>query len=190
MKGSRPQSFSVAGSVPSSAPNHSSISGPLYPLSTLFLQPDQASDSVHCPPLSRVIVNAPRMVEVHNAHKRVERSHGSRRPLRRCGEAGSRVLRDPWEGSRPHVAGRDRGCGDESPRCVFSLTKLGCLEAGASAFVDRAQIVSYLRSVWRLIDLGSGVRVQLVYMRICCAYISTQTRFILSATQILSTDRC
>lgn len=116
MKGSKPQSFSVAGSVPSSAPNHSSISGPLYPLSTLFLQPDQASDSVHCPSLPRVIVNAPRMVEVHNAHKRVERSHDSRRPLRRCGEAGSRVLKDPWEGSRPHVAGRDRGCGDESPK--------------------------------------------------------------------------
>jgi hypothetical protein len=71
--------------------------------------------SAHCPPLSQVIGNAPGMVEIHNAHKRVERSHDDCRPLLGCGEAGRAVVTNPWEGSRPQDVGRERGCGDESP---------------------------------------------------------------------------
>jgi hypothetical protein len=56
-----------------------------------------------------MIGNAPGMVEIHNAHKRVERSHYIRRPLLICGEAGRTMFTDPWDGSRPQVAGRERG---------------------------------------------------------------------------------
>jgi hypothetical protein len=43
------------------------------------------------------------MVEIHNAHKRVERGHDDGRPLLRCGEAEREIVTNPWRGSRPRA---------------------------------------------------------------------------------------
>jgi hypothetical protein len=142
MKGSRPQSFSVAGSLPSSAPNHVSISGPLYPLSTLFLRPDPA-DALVRRPRARTVLLFHECLGTHLAWWKstthtsgssaamviVALCEGAERLVVECsrihGKARVLTLRDAIEDAVTKVQAAS-----------FSPTELGCLQVGASASQD------------------------------------------------------
>jgi hypothetical protein len=78
------------------------------------------------------------MMEIHNAHKRIERSHDDGSPLLRGKETGKVVIKDPWEGSRPRGCGTRDGLAVTKVESVLQPYRANRFGLGASALVDQA----------------------------------------------------
>jgi len=134
MNGRFPQSFSIAGSVPSSTPSHVSISGPLY---TMLAACDFSFAPVSpIPLLVPSTWHLPRMMEVHDTHNGCEPRH-FRSCLHFLGVflctivmSESRTEGWPWSAREVGLDGGESRCG-RSACLVLILSRECCARRAA-----------------------------------------------------------